>query len=38
LLKKLKNQFLYGIAKIEEKIVMILNIDQILTAQEVVQV
>lgn len=35
---KLKNQFLYGIAKIEEKIVMILNIDQILTTQEVVQV
>lgn len=35
---RLKSQFLYGIAKVEEKMIMIVNIDQILTTDEVVQI
>ena len=35
---KLKSQYLYGIAKINEKMLMILNMDKILTSEEVVEV
>lgn len=35
---KLRSQFLYGIAKVQEKMIMIVNIDKILTTDEVVQI
>jgi len=35
---KLKSHYLYGIAKINEKMVMILNIDKILTTDEVINI
>ncbi len=35
---KLKSQYLFGIATIEEKMVMILNIDKILNSDEIIEV
>lgn len=35
---RLKTQYLYGIAKIREKMLMILNMDKILTSDEVVDI
>ena len=35
---KLKSQYLYGIAKVNDKMLMILNMDRILTSDEVVDI
>jgi purine-binding chemotaxis protein CheW len=35
---KLKSQYLYGIAKVNDEMLMILNMDKILTSEEVVEV
>ena len=34
---KLKSQYLYGIAQVNDKMIMILNIDKILTSDEIVE-